>query len=79
MGSIDSTTENGVDATIDRAIWLGTLLVLHGTVEVLFHSLGKRVDKGLGIQSQLIVNGADKLTIFHWDRIGVINPFVYLS
>ena len=21
----------------------------------------------------------DKLTIFHWNRIGVINPFVYLS
>ena len=50
VGSIDSTLENGVDATVDRATCLRTLAVLHGVVEVLFHSQGKIAVKGSGTQ-----------------------------
>ena len=42
------TTDGRVDATVDRAACLGTLVVLQSVVEVLFHGCSNGVDNGLG-------------------------------
>ena len=51
--------ENRADATVGRTACLGALAVLSGTAKFLFHGCNKRMDKGSGTQSQLIVNSAD--------------------
>ena len=56
--------ENRVDATVDRATCLRTLVVLEGPGQVVFHGCSKRVDKGSGTQLQSIVNGADIIVHF---------------
>ena len=61
--SIDSTTENRVDATINRAARNRTLMVLEGAVQVVFHRGGKRVDNRTGTQLQPIVNQTDVIIL----------------
>ena len=51
--------ENQVDVATDRAARVRTLVVSEGAVQVVFHRCGKRVDKRLGTQLQLIVNSTD--------------------
>ena len=64
MGSIDSTTENQVDAATDRTARIRTLMVLKGTAQVVFHRRSKRVDDRSGTQLQPIANGADIIVLF---------------
>ena len=54
-----STMDNGVDATVDRAACLRTLMVLKGTAKILFHSGTNSLDNELGAQLQVVVNGTD--------------------